>query len=374
MAAAAQADPNDLALNRLSFYNAAPNGAPPSYQFQGGCGTPTTMFAQCQVDNQLFVNLITELGTALAPPLLSPPGTLGYNGLSFGYAQTITGINSGAADNYWGRGTEGYAATNQPGGNAPATLQTRNSVPGQLFVSHFIVRKSFPFGFDLGMHVSYLHDSTLAALGLDIRWALFEGFRHGIGYLPEFAVRASVNTMVGNPQLYLTIVGLDATIGWKIPIAGVVTLSPYIGGQALMIFGDSTVIDGTPTRSSYAECTRRHVHYYTDMNGPESELVCDSSAPGQVNPMPGPNDSRNEMVFLATRTLRTRAMGGLQLRIANLFLGGEFLIDVIDPRFLNPSNADGQGRPSNDPMAPRPRPTFDMTQQWQVSWTVGVRF
>jgi hypothetical protein len=38
-------------------------------------------------------------------------------------------------------------------------------------------------------------------------------------------------------------------------------LTPFLGGQALMILGDSTVVDGTPTRSNYQECTRRDVAF-----------------------------------------------------------------------------------------------------------------
>ncbi|MEI8257762.1 MAG: hypothetical protein WCJ30_18960, partial [Deltaproteobacteria bacterium] len=239
----ASADPNDLALNRLSMYQQP--GAPGQYVFAGGCGTASAGFAQCEADNQMFVNLVNELGGALAPPLLAPARTTGYNGLYLGYEHTITGING--SGEYWARGTMGGERTGE------GTAQVRANVPRQLYVSHFHARKGLPYGFELGMHANWLHDSGMVSLGVDIRWALFEGFHSGVGYLPDFAVRGSVNTLVGNQQLYLTVVGLDAMISKPISLGGVATLTPYLGGQGLLIFGDSTVIDGTPERSAYQE-------------------------------------------------------------------------------------------------------------------------
>jgi hypothetical protein len=245
-------------------------------------------------------------------------------------------------------------------------------VPNQLFVSHLHVRKGFPYGFELGTHVNWLHDSTMVSLGLDIRWSLFEGFHSGIGYLPDFAVRGSVNTLVGNQQLYLTIVGIDAMISKPFALGGVAVLTPYLGAQALMILGDSTVIDGTPQRSSFAECTRRHVAVMRDaMNNPtSSDLVCDSSITAPPSPI---NDSRNEMVFMSTRILRVRGAGGLRVRIGYFTIGGEFLYDLVEPMWLNGADSvAGQGRPTGTGQATDV--TIEFPHQWQVTFGGGVQF
>ncbi len=367
LAMSASADPNDLALNRLSMYQQP--GAPGQYVFTGGCGTAGTQFSQCEADNQLFVNLINQLGGALAPPLLAPARTTGYNGLYLGYEHTITGINGGA--DYWHRGTMG----NPNGGNQGlGTDQIRTNMPNQLFVSHFHARKGLPYGFELGLHANWLHDSTMVSLGVDIRWSLFEGFHSGVGYLPDFAVRGSVNTLVGNQQLYLTIVGVDAMISKPIQLGGMATLTPYLGGQGLMIFGDSTVIDGTPERSAFQECTRRHVQVDRDAAGNPtgSQLICDSGSNG---PTIGANDSRNEMVFLPTRIFRVRGAAGLRLRFGYFTIGGEFLYDLVAPLWLNGnSSVAGQGRPDNHGGTADATLDPEMPRQWQVTFGAGVQF
>jgi hypothetical protein len=357
----AHADPNDLALNRLSFYNGAPAGMPADFRFQGGCGTMSSNYAQCEPDNQLFVNLVNQLGGALAPVLLAPAGTIGYNGLYFGYEHSISNINGDGE--YWHRGTVGTPEGRIPNGGG----LTRERAPTALFVSRLHVRKAFPYGFELGLQSSYVHDSSMFALGLDIRWALFEGFRTGVGYLPDLAVRGSVNTLVGNPQLYLTIVGVDVSLSKQFSIAGLMNFTPYIGGQALMILGDSTVVDATPERSAYQECARRHVAFDT-MGG--SSLLCDA---GTGTPMGAPNDSRNEMVFQQTRILRWRAFAGLRYTVGIVTVTGEFAMDVTEPNWLNgEGSVAGAGRP--DASGVRGAPTFDSFQQWMTSFGVGLTF
>jgi hypothetical protein len=322
-------------------------------------GTASSGYAACQADNQLFANLVNQLGGALAPGLLAPAATIGYNGLYLAYEHSITGINGDGE--YWHRGTVGTPGDWVPNGSGVQ----RERVPNQLFVSRLHVRKGLPFGFELGLQGSWLHDSSMFAMGLDIRWSLFEGFRHGVGYLPDFAVRGSVNTLVGNDQMYLTVVGVDASLSKSIPLGGLMNLTPFIGGQMFMIFGDSTVIDGTPERSAYQECSRRHVDF--NMGG---SLLCDS---GTGTPMNAMNDSQNEMVFLQTRILRFRGFAGLRYTLGIFTLTGEFAMDLVDPQWLNgQSSVAGTGRP--DASGDRQATTLDSYHQWTASFGVGVTF
>lgn len=372
MAWPAAADPGDLALNRLTFFNAAQPTAmnpepPPDYQFRGGCGTPETNGAQCEADNQLFANLINQLGGALAPSLAAPARTIGYGGFYFSTELSIANINGDAE--YWRRGTVGTARDLEAG---RGTATVRERVPNQLFVSRFHVSKGFPYGFELGLQASYLHDSSMVAVGLDIRWALFEGFRTGVGYLPDFAVRGSVNTLVGNPQLYLTVVGIDASLSKPFTIGGMQTLTPYLGGQGLMIFGDSTVIDGTPTRSSFEECPRRQLVAETDpMSGAVtgSHLECQG---GSGTPMGWANDSRNEMVFQPVRILRWRGFAGLRYRFGMFTLTGEFAMDLLDRANWLSEPPAGAGRPNAQ--GTRQNITLDPYRQFMVTVGLGVTF
>ena len=331
----ASADANDLALNRLTFYDGAPAGsAMPDWQYRGGCGTGAAInpYARCYADNTLWANLINELGGALAPSLLAPASTVGYNRVYVAYEHGITNINSTTARPdllYWHRGTEGVPGSTRGDG----TERTRTRVADVLFVSRLHMRHGLPYGFELGVQGSYLHDSGLVAMGADIKWALKEGFRRGIGYFPDIAVRGSVNTLVGNQQLYLTIVGVDALLSKPITVTGSLTLTPYIGAQGLLVLGDSQVIDGTPTRSGYQECTRRRTVYAADGS---SSLVCDAAA-ANVPAMGVENDSVNDLVFTPVRLLRMRGMGGLRIKYGLFTFTAEFIMDLTAPSWMTGS-------------------------------------
>lgn len=391
----ARADPMDLALNRLSYYNDTPwqgggvNIDPARWRFRGGCGTPATAggggqaYAQCFPDNQLWANLVNELGGAIAPSLAAPAMTLGYAGVYVGYEISVSNLNRHSA--YWTRGTEGSVTSNVGTG----TSAQRDRGDANSFVSRLHVRKGLPFGFELGTQVSHMHSSNVWAIGLDLRWALFEGFHRGVlGYLPDFSVRASVNTMVGQSQMNLTVVGIDATISKRFTLGGQVRLSPFIGGQALMIFGDSGVIDFTPTRSAYNECPRQQIVYSPDPrpegdparspSGRIGQLSCGgggSLVPDIPNEL---NDTRNNGVFTAMRILRPRFFAGLQFQWEFFMVTGEFNVDVADPVWMRTPAAEA-GRPSTTPpvngQGSRSVPiSFAGYSQWMTTVSVGLAF
>lgn len=397
--ATAQADPLDLSLNRLSLYNNTPwqnNGVrydPMRWRYQGGCGTMNTAggggqaFAQCFPDNQLWANLVNELGGALAPSLAAPAMTLGYAGLYIGYEISVSNLNRGSptdsTQQYWTRGTEGSTSANVGTG----TLAVRDRGDANAFVSRLHVRKGLPFGFELGTQVSHMHSSGIWAIGLDLRWALFEGFRHGIGYLPDVAVRGAVNTMVGQSQMNLTVVSVDAVLSKRFTLGGLLRLTPYAGGQALMIFGDSGVIDFTPTRSAYAECPRQTIAYVPDtrpMDDPNrspsglvGQLQCSGSAQTQPGIPADLNDTRNSGVFQSMRILRPRAFFGLQLQWEYFMVTGEFVADIAEPSWLRtPPNEAGRPSTTPGPMGQQQFTpiTFADRTQWMTTISVGLAF
>lgn len=379
----ASAETNDLALNRLTFFDgAAPGAATPEWQFRGGCGTEMSpaVFPRCNPDNTLFANLTNELAGVLAPALLAPASTIGYNRTYIGYEHSITNINNSPTGlQHWARGTEGSVPAAVTGNG---TERTRSRVPDVLFVSRLHMRHGLPFGFELGVQGSYVHDSTMVAMGLDIKWSLWEGFRRGIGFIPDFAIRGSVNTLVGNQQLYLTIVGIDAVLSKNIAIAGTFNITPYIGGQALLVFADSTVIDATPLRSGYQECARRRTNFMTDpMTGQtSSNLVCDA---GTGTPMGADSDSFNDVVFTPTRLIRGRALGGLRIKYGVFQFTGEFAMDILTPGWLTGGCGGSgsmpaycvSGRPTDPNSFNRDQIRVDQNfRQFSVNLAAGVVF
>lgn len=359
--AAAHADPNDLALGRLSWYG-NPDPASPSPAIVGpGCGMAGSNFAPCNSNNDAFINLMNQLGGALAPGLMAPAGTIGYNHLYVGYEGAITNIES-QTGGPWSRGTEGGASG--------------QGIPGALYVSRLHIRKGFPLGFEMGLQGSFLHDSSMVALGVDVRWAPFEGFRRDWGqYVPDLAFRGAVNTLAANAQAYLTVVTVDGSISKPITLGGSVVLTPYLGAMAMMIFGDSSVVDATPTRSSFGECSRREVVNFTGDDGlPASRLECRS---GVDTPMGAQNDSQNELVFTAARLLRWRGFLGARARFGIFTVTAEFGFDASDPSYLS--------TPAQGTRVPQTRgevasnempnyPTFSAFRQYSGNIGFGVTF
>lgn len=390
--AAASADPMDLSLNRLSYYNNTPwtSGGvsynPTRWAFRGGCGTAGTAgadgqaFAQCFPDNQLWANLVNELGAALAPSLAAPAMTLGVAGLYVGYEISITNLQR--TGEHWRRGTEGSITSNV---NSD-TSSRRDNGDAAGFVSRIHVRKGLPFGFELGTQVSHLHESGLWAIGLDLRWSLFEGFHRGLGWLPDLAVRGSVNTLAGQSQMALTVVGIDAVLSKRFAIGGQVRLSPYLGGQAMLIFGDSGVIDLTPSRSAQTECPRPQTRFVPDTrtgadrspSGLIGQVFCNGGGMLPSPTLPGDlNDTRNSAVFQPIRILRPRGFLGLQMQWEILMITAEFSVDLGDPSFTTTPPVDA-GRPVTTNVAagaPTRTPiSLDNYTQWTTTVGVGLAF
>lgn len=181
-----------------------------------GCGPND---ATCGANNPAFRDFTTQLGLVLAPRLAAPAETLGHAG--FHVSAMWSGSLISDDQPYWGV-REGTAAMAQ-------TLQLD-------------IRKGLPFSFEVAGNFMWLADSEIFAPGLELRWALNEGFR----YAPDFAVRGAVNHMIGNRDLLLTTVAVDGVISKSFGLGGMVNLAPYASWSVLMIAATSRVIDPTP--------------------------------------------------------------------------------------------------------------------------------
>jgi hypothetical protein len=203
----ARAENNDLVLARLS--------------------TPVTVGGATNYveDSLAFRELSSALGVVLAPDLLTPADTLGFDGFQITADVSSTTIDQSGA--YW-RALQG---------SAPSAMRT---------VGVF-VRKGMWFpvpSFEIGAGATHLESSSMWTGQLYAKFALHEGFHDWP--LPSFAVRGAVSRLMQQTQLDLTVVSLDATISYHLGVGGTWHFDPFLGAAHLLIIPRSEVVDPTP--------------------------------------------------------------------------------------------------------------------------------
>src|SRR3954469_19441413 len=290
----AAADSMDPALERLVSKVPGPNGTMVPCASTGDPNNPRLGHylpgsAACQFDNTAFRRIINQYGFAFAPMSMYPARTTGYGGFSISLQAAFTSIDADA--DYWHQGTQGPKDPN----TGQYSIQN-NSPDSWLQYYNLNVRKGFPFGFELGGNVGFMSHTSIVSGGVDLRWALLEGFRSSLlGILPDISIGASVRTITNSPEFQMTIAAGDAVASKPIPIADSSVLTPYIGYQFLRIFGDSGLIDATPNTDPLGYCN------YQGQNVP--------GTPGSKEPFTGqpicqggpPDDLNNTKTFDRTR-------------------------------------------------------------------------
>jgi hypothetical protein len=218
-ASSAWALENDPTLNRLCIVVDPQSPSP--------CGeSPRANQAQ-------FGDLAEAYGLAMAPRLLAPAETLGVNGFAFAFQFGVTGVDEEAS--FWDRGIRGNESTLQAP-ESPSSLQTL----------HLDLRKGLPFSIELGMHLTWLFNSELFALGGSVKAALNEGVTH----LPiDFALRAGVSRVVGSNELELTLSNIDLIASYRISVR-TASITPYVAYSPLLVFASSGVLDSSPGDST----------------------------------------------------------------------------------------------------------------------------
>ncbi|NOZ85966.1 MAG: hypothetical protein GXP49_06840 [Deltaproteobacteria bacterium] len=192
-------------------------------------------------NQDFFKKLSSELGLAIAPAFLAPAKTLGHLGFDIGVEFSVSDIHE--SEDYW----------NGPcGGTSVSTCKTSSFIeddktPRTVLSSGRVhIRKGLPFSFELGGTATYLFYTEMAALGMELKWAVNEGFY----YIPDFSVRGSVTRLFGSKDLDLTMGGFDITISKTFGVGGTVQLSPYGGYNFLYMRAASYVLDATPKVSA----------------------------------------------------------------------------------------------------------------------------
>ena len=278
-------------------------------------------------DDEAWGRLATQFTGALIPPLMGPARTRGPRSFYLGIETMVTGIDAGAS--YWRQGTEGE----------PGSMEN-SSVDSLLTWSRLSLRKALPFGFELGTSAGHLINTNYYTLGLEVRWALLEGWTGRDAWIPDFAVRGAVQTLVGDAQFNTTVVAIDATISNSVIIGDAFEISPYIAGQLNWVFADTELVDLTPERNAIRECDP----------DPENPTPLRPQCRGDGS------DIGNSTVFRSLRTMRPRLVFGAQGRYEVITVNVAFSFDA-----LAPSDADAS------------LPT-DLPRQWRLDIGAGLSF
>lgn len=188
-------------------------------------------------------SLVSELGVALAPRLLTPADTLGFGGFQLSADLASTTITGDAP--YWRvlRSSTG-----------PTETGTFDHGTSSLPTVGVFVRKGmwFPLpSIEFGGGAVHLIDSRLWTGQGYVKLAVHEGY-HDLP-IPSIAVRGGVSRLFGQKELDLTIASFDASISKHVGVAGTWSIDPYAGWNMLLMVPRSEVIDPTPNVDSLDE-------------------------------------------------------------------------------------------------------------------------
>ena len=169
-------------------------------------------------DTTNFERVMAEIGVATGPKMIGPARTLGLLGFDIGYTVGLTNINEGAT--YW---KLPYA---REAGNATTASRTAG---GLLPSMQLNLTKGLPFSFQIEGLITHLFSSSVWALGLNLKWALLEGYR----YAPEISISTNVGTLTGTTNYTLLTFGGAVLVSKHFGVGGIVELNPYAGYHAL---------------------------------------------------------------------------------------------------------------------------------------------
>lgn len=247
-----------------------------------------------------FRSLMSELGVAMAPRLLTPADTLGISGFQVSAEVGTTQISSGEA--YW-NAARSVSAENPRIGRPGGWVTTAGAY----------VRKGLWLpvpSFEIGGGAVNLLGSNMWALQGYLKIALQEGF-HGWP-VPSLAVRGSLSHLVGSDQVDLDVYGVDASISKAFSLAGTARIEPFGGWNLLLIKARSRTIDATPRCDAYraneadAGTTLQGSGCYAAQSHTLNDLQANFRFPDQ------------DLI------LRSRFFAGFKIRLAMLFLAAQY--------------------------------------------------
>jgi hypothetical protein len=187
------------------------------------------------VRNEDFRSLVREMGLIFTPSVQQPAETTGISGFDFALDHAFHPVN--IDEPYW------QDALEQKGSRLPMTLGAR-------------ARKGFilpvPLASEVEIGAQWLIESQMLNLGANVRLALNEGFtgNHWWVVIPDIAVMAGVNRVVGSDDLDLLTATGGASISKGFGLFGSVNLAPFLSYQAIFVNGSTRLVDTNPENTS----------------------------------------------------------------------------------------------------------------------------
>lgn len=303
------ADDMDPELSRLRL--------PPG---KGGC---PALGSFCP-NNEAFERLVSDLSVGVAPAAGAGAATLGERGFSLRLTSSVTPISG----RHWVQGSAGPNA---------ASASFNPSPDGSLVWNRVELRKGLPFGLEVGGSFGHGLDTSLWTFSGELRVALFEGFRSGLGALPDVAVRGAYQGMLGSREMSLQTIAFDVTLSKPYVVAGGHQLTPLIALQALFANAKTQPIDLTPEVSAFDECAPQLRG--TSTPAIEPGRSCSSSG--------GARDLANSVRFANVHQTRIRLFFGIEERYGPFLGAVTFGFDLVVPE----RSADTTGDGIDDPLA-----------------------
>ncbi|MFZ5443618.1 MAG: hypothetical protein ACOZQL_26665 [Myxococcota bacterium] len=174
--------------------------------------------------NANFRAFARRLAAAMTSVNLMPPETLGHSAFAISAELSVVDLQGATA------------ATQMP------TVSPINNV---VLVPSIHIRKGLPWSFELGVRAAWWEKSRMGTGTLELKWALNEGFT----YLPDIGVRGHVTKILNSRDFDVTAGGLDLGLGKQFAIAGMVTLTPYIGWDLTFVGASTGNVDFNPGRT-----------------------------------------------------------------------------------------------------------------------------
>ncbi len=185
--------------------------------------------------NEDFRSLVREMGVLFTPSSQQVAETTGMAGFDFAVDYAFHPVNIDKA--YW------QDALESPGSRLPMTLGAR-------------ARKGFllpvPLASEVEVGAQWLVESQMVNLGANLKLALNEGFtgNHWWVAIPDIAVTAGINRVVGSDDLDLLTVTAGAAISKSFGVFGSVNVAPYASYQSVFINGSTRLVDANPGNTS----------------------------------------------------------------------------------------------------------------------------
>ena len=326
------------------------------------CGTAGVA---CLPDRTKYVQLVNQLGFALAPNLAREARSNGLLGFDASLLASLTSIDSDA--DYWRLGTRGDAGS---GGNG--------DVDRFLQLYALELRKGFGFGLEAAGSVAVMPQASVLVWGADLRLALLEGLTDGVfEYLPDVSVGAGLRRATGLGELRLGTLALDARLSRPWTSQDGFVLTPWLGYQWLRIDADTTLVDFTPGVSALGECGYVGSNVPGSAASPEAAgaLAASGAPAGTFDGSPlcesgSGSDFANSGAFGETVIHRHRAALGVSYRRELLRLGAEVVTDLLAPDAAQSDDAVAgalrcEGAGASCRSSPR---------QWTLSVALGASF